>query len=86
MAYLDEYYAVGDVPDLTASLFPFVRYTPVFLIGTMPSLLVIFSSSLSRSQLIALLSFSALTLVALMAWMGLMYIGIDLVYFKFQPV
>lgn len=62
------------------------RYSPLFLAGLVPAMLVLFPTDRTMRETIMLLSSSALLLVVFAGWMAWLYIGIDLVYGKFHAV
>jgi len=86
VAYIEGVGRDVSLPTLTSEVLPQAPYSPLFVVGLVPALLVLFPRRRSQRESIVLLSASAIILVAFMIWMARLYVGIDMVYWKFQPV
>lgn len=86
VAYIEEFGSGSPLPTLTSEVLPVAAYSPIFLVGLIPALVVLFPQRRSKREAVILLSASTVVLVIFTIWMARLYVGIDMVYWKFQPV
>ena len=86
VAYLDEIASDDSLPTLTSEVVPIAPFSPWFLVGLVPVLVVLLPRRRTKQETTILLSISVIILLGYTIWMARLYIGIDLVYWKFQSV
>jgi hypothetical protein len=75
-----------ELPPLTKWMLHAHRYTPVFLLLSVPAILCAISTTLSGTQRRALLAVSSVGLILLGAWFGLIWLGMGLLVYKLDQI
>ena len=86
IAYIEEIGRDSSLPTLTSDVLPIAAYSPLFLVGLIPALVVLFPRRRTKRETVIFLTASTIVLLIFAVWMARLYIGIDMVYWKFQPV
>ena len=74
------------LPTLTELILPVVGYTPAFLAGIIPAVLVVVSKEPQSESSGCLLMGSAAVLAVFICWMAVLAFGIDYVYARLSRV